>query len=36
LRFAHTGELFGLVGQTVAGIASAGGALLVWTGFALA
>jgi uncharacterized iron-regulated membrane protein len=36
LRFAHTGELFGLAGQTVAGIASAGGALLVWTGFALA
>jgi uncharacterized iron-regulated membrane protein len=36
LRFAHTGELFGLAGQTVAGIASAGGAVLVWTGFALA
>ena len=36
LRFAHTGEVFGLAGQTVAGIASAGGALLVWTGLALA
>ena len=36
LRFAHTGEAGGLVGQTVAGIASAGGALLVWTGISLA
>jgi uncharacterized iron-regulated membrane protein len=36
LRFAHTGEVFGLAGQTVAGLASAGGALLVWTGLALA
>jgi uncharacterized iron-regulated membrane protein len=36
LRFIHTGEAFGLAGQTVAGLASAGGALLVWTGFALA
>jgi uncharacterized iron-regulated membrane protein len=36
LRFAHTGEFYGLTGQTVAGIASAGGALLVYTGLALA
>lgn len=36
LRFAHTGEVYGLVGQTVAGLASAGGALLVYTGLALA
>jgi uncharacterized iron-regulated membrane protein len=36
LRFVHTGEYYGLVGQTVAGIASAGGAFLVWTGIALA
>ena len=36
LRFAHTGEAFGTVGQTIAGIASLGGAFLVWTGLALA
>jgi uncharacterized iron-regulated membrane protein len=36
LRFAHTGEYYGLVGQTVAGIVSAGGVVLVWTGLALA
>ena len=36
LRFAHTGEVYGLVGQTVAALASAGGALLVYTGLALA
>ncbi len=36
MRFMHTGEYYGLAGQTVAGIASAGGALLVWTGIALA
>lgn len=36
MRFIHTGEYYGLTGQTVAGIASAGGALLVWTGIALA
>ena len=35
-RFVHTGEYYGIVGQTIAGIASAGGALLVWTGLALA
>jgi uncharacterized iron-regulated membrane protein len=36
MRFVHTGEYYGFIGQTVAGIASAGGALLVWTGIALA
>lgn len=32
LRFAHTGEVFGVWGQTIAGIASLAGVLLVWTG----
>lgn len=36
MRWAHTGEAFGLVGQTVAGLASAGAAVLGWTGLALA
>jgi hypothetical protein len=36
LRFVHTGEYYGMLGQTVAGLASAGGALLVYTGLALA
>jgi uncharacterized iron-regulated membrane protein len=36
LRWLHTGEAGGVWGQTVAGLASAGGALLVWTGVALA
>ncbi len=36
LRFAHTGEVYGLIGQTVAGVVTAGGAVLVWTGIALA
>lgn len=36
LRFVHTGEYYGLAGQTVAGMASAAGAFLVWTGIALA
>jgi uncharacterized iron-regulated membrane protein len=35
-RFTHTGEAGGLAGQTLAGLASAGAAVLVWTGFALA
>nr|WP_240978531.1 PepSY-associated TM helix domain-containing protein [Longimicrobium terrae] len=35
LRFAHTGEVLGIVGQTVAGIASLAAALLVWTGISL-
>ena len=36
LRFAHTGEIYGLAGQTIAGLATAGGAFLVYTGIALA
>jgi uncharacterized iron-regulated membrane protein len=36
LRFAHTGEFYGLGGQTIAGIASAGAAVLVYTGLSLA
>ena len=36
LRFVHTGEYFGLIGQTTAGLVSAGGVVLVWTGLALA
>jgi uncharacterized iron-regulated membrane protein len=35
LRFAHTGEVLGLAGQTVAGIVSLGGVFLVYTGLAL-
>ncbi len=36
LRFAHTGEAAGSIGQTIAGLASLGGILLVYSGFALA
>jgi uncharacterized iron-regulated membrane protein len=36
LRFVHTGEYYGLAGQTVAGIASLGGVFLVYTGITLA
>ena len=36
LRFAHTGEVYGLAGQTFAGLVTAGAAVLVWTGIALA
>jgi uncharacterized iron-regulated membrane protein len=35
-RFAHTGEVLGLPGQTIAGLATAGSIVLVWTGLALA
>lgn len=35
LRFAHTGEVLGLVGQTVAGLVSLAACLLVYTGLAL-
>lgn len=34
-RFVHTGEYYGLAGQTVAGLVSGGGAVLVFTGLAL-
>jgi uncharacterized iron-regulated membrane protein len=35
LRYIHTGEFYGIAGQTIAGIASFAGVMLVWTGFAL-
>ena len=35
LRFAHTGEVLGLAGQTIAGLVSLGATLLVWTGISL-
>ena len=35
IRFGHTGEIGGWIGQTIAGLASAAGAVLVYTGFAL-
>ena len=36
LRFAHTGEYFGVLGQTIAGLATLATVILVWTGVALA
>jgi uncharacterized iron-regulated membrane protein len=36
LRFAHTGEIYGLTGQTVAGLVTFGSIVLVYTGLALA
>lgn len=36
LRFAHTGEVLGIVGQTIAGLVSLGAVVLVYTGLALA
>ncbi|WP_321338693.1 PepSY-associated TM helix domain-containing protein [uncultured Cohaesibacter sp.] len=36
IRFLHTGEVYGVIGQTLAGIASLACLFLVWTGFALA
>ena len=35
MRWLHTGEAGGFLGQTLAGLASAGAAVLVWTGVAL-
>lgn len=35
LRFAHTGEVLGLFGQTIAGLVSLGAVLLAYTGIAL-
>ena len=35
-RFLHTGEVYGVVGQSIAGVASLGCAVLAWTGLALA
>lgn len=36
LRFGHTGEYFGLIGQTLAGLASLATVFMVYTGLALA
>jgi uncharacterized iron-regulated membrane protein len=36
IRFLHTGEAFGLAGQTVAGLVSLTSGIMVWTGLALA
>jgi len=35
-RFAHTGEYYGVVGQSIAGLASLAAVMLVWTGISLA
>jgi uncharacterized iron-regulated membrane protein len=35
LRFAHTGEVLGIVGQTIAGLVSLGALFLAYTGIAL-
>ena len=36
LRFVHTGEVYGLLGQTIAGLASLAAVVLVYTGISLA
>jgi uncharacterized iron-regulated membrane protein len=36
IRFLHTGEALGILGQTIAGLVSLTSLLMVWTGFALA
>ena len=35
LRFAHTGEVYGVVGQSIAGVVSLGVTIMVWTGLAM-
>ena len=35
LRFAHTGEVYGVIGQSIAGAVSLGAAVMVWTGLAM-
>lgn len=35
MRFAHTGEVLGVAGQTIAGLVSAGAVVMVWTGLSL-
>ena len=35
MRFAHTGEVLGIPGQTLAGLVSLGGVVLAWTGITL-
>jgi len=36
VRFLHTGEALGIIGQTIAGLVSLASLLMVWTGLALA
>jgi len=36
LRFVHTGEIYGIIGQTLAGLASLASVILVYTGISLA
>ena len=36
LRYAHTGEYWGLAGQALAGLFTLGAAMMVWTGFSVA
>jgi uncharacterized iron-regulated membrane protein len=35
MRFVHTGEYYGLVGQTIACVVTAASVVLIWTGLAL-
>ena len=35
LRFAHTGEVYGVIGQSIAGVVSLGVTIMVWTGLAM-
>ena len=35
LRYAHTGEVYGVIGQSIAGVVSLGVAFMVWTGLAM-
>jgi uncharacterized iron-regulated membrane protein len=34
-RFVHTGEIYGIIGQTIAGLASLAAIILVYTGLSL-
>jgi uncharacterized iron-regulated membrane protein len=36
MRFTHTGEAGGVLGETLAAVVSLGGAVLVWTGISMA
>ena len=35
LRYAHTGEVYGVIGQSIAGAVSLGAVVMVWTGVAM-
>ena len=35
LRYAHTGEVYGVIGQSIAGAVSLGAGIMVWTGLAM-